>query len=134
MYFSDELSRSDCNGSALISAYRWRNIRALIYELEELMNKRYAQNSERKVWWAVKTNSQWRLHSMEMDNCDPRIFCSDVHDVKTLDKGSFAFALCKFITEVIKVNGEEYPPNMLKELVYCIQMYLHFRRVFFSSH
>ena len=58
-----------------------------------------------------------------------KFFCSDMHDVKTLDKGSFVFALCKFITEVMKVNGEEYP-NTLKELVYCIQMYLHSRKVF----
>ena len=27
-------------------------------ELEEVMNKRYAQNSERKVQWAMKTYSQ----------------------------------------------------------------------------
>ena len=28
------------------------------------------------------------------------------------------------------MNGEDYPPNMLKELIYCIQMFLHSKRVF----
>ena len=38
--------------------------------------------------------------------------------------------MCNFITEVIKVNREDYPLNTLKELVYCIQMFLHAKRVF----
>ena len=38
--------------------------------------------------------------------------------------------MCIFITKVIKVNREDYPPNTVKELVYCIQMFLHAKRVF----
>ena len=88
------------------------------------MNKWYAQNSKRKVRWAVKTYSQWRLHAIDTQNFDPRLYASDVHNMNAWDKASFTFSLCKFITEVIKVNREEYPLNILKELIYCIQMYL----------
>ena len=45
----------------------------------------------------------------------------------------FCVAFCKFITEVIKVNGEEYPPNTLKEMIYCIQMFLHAKRIFWFT-
>ena len=66
----------------------------------------------------------------DSEGCDPRLFASDLHDTKFVDKALFAFSMCNFITEVIKLNGEDYPPNMLKELVYLIQMFLHAKRVF----
>ena len=95
-------------------------------ELEDLMSNWYATSSEKTVKWAVKNYADWRLHSIgDGGNCDLKLFSADIHDVKSLDKVSFAFCMCKFIMEVIKVNGEVYPPNTLKELVYCIQMFLH---------
>ena len=100
-------------------------------ELEELMTKMYAATSEKKVKWAVKTYSDWGYHAIGYGSeCDSRLLCACVHDVNTLDKVSFAFSMCKFLTEVIKVNREDYPPNMLKELVFCIQMFLNTKRVF----
>ena len=92
------------------------------------MSKRYAA---KRVKWAVKNYTEWRQHAIGDDaDCNPRLFSADIHDVKSLDKVSFAFAVCKFITEVIKLNVEGYPPNTLKELVYCIQMFLHAKQVF----
>ena len=67
---------------------------------------------------------------MDTQDFDPRLNASDVHNVNTLDKASFVFSLCKFIIQVIKVNREEYPTNTFKELVYCIQMYLHSCHIF----
>ena len=99
-------------------------------DLEELMQNRYSRNSEKKVHWAFKAYSKWRLHAMDTKGFDQRLTNANVHDVKTLIKTDYAFALCKFITEVIKVNGDEYPPNTLKELVYSIQMFVHVKRVF----
>ena len=100
-------------------------------ELEELMTKKYAVTSERNVKWAVKNYSQWRVDAIgDGTCCDPRLLDADKHSTKNLEKASFAFAMCKFITRVIKVNGEDYPLNTLKELVYCIQMFLHMKRVF----
>ena len=33
--------------------------------------------------------------------------------------------MSRFIREIKKINGEEYPPNTIRELVIMIQMYLH---------
>ena len=36
-----------------------------------------------------------------------------------------SYALCHFVREIRKVNGSEYPPNTIRELVIMIQMYLN---------
>ena len=43
----------------------------------------------------------------------------------TFNKSDLAFALSYFIREIKKLNGQEYPPNTLKEIVVMLQMYLH---------
>ena len=50
------------------------------------MEKRYASNSEKKIWWAVKTYTQWRLHAMAQDYSNERPIKADLHDAKNLDK------------------------------------------------
>ena len=67
---------------------------------------------------------------MSQDNFDGSLVDADIHSAKILKKPCFAFALCKFITEVIKVNGKRHPPNTLKEMVYCRQMFLHTKCIF----
>ena len=67
---------------------------------------------------------------MNMECSNDRLANADIHSVNTLDKRALCFSLSKFVTEVIKVNREDYPPNTLKELIYSIQMYLHSKRVF----
>ena len=38
--------------------------------------------------------------------------------------------MCKFVIKVPKHNGEDYPPNSLKGMVYAIQFYLHSNLVY----
>ena len=97
------------------------------------MKKRYADSSEKKVQRAVKKYAEWRLNAMENQpktGVDERFERADIHNFANLDKKAFAFSLCHFVTEVLKVNWEEYPPNTLKELVFCLQMYLHANHLF----
>ena len=101
-----------------------------LQELEKLMETCYAENSEWKVRWAVKMYSERRLHALNMECSDDHLANADIHNVNTLDKSALCFSLSKFVTEVIKVNREDYPPNTLKELIYSIRMYLHSKRVF----
>ena len=39
---------------------------------------------------------------------------SDLLKPKELEKSDFCNAMCKFVTEVRKHDGSEYPPNSLK--------------------
>ena len=43
----------------------------------------------------------------------------------TFSKYDLAYSLCRFVREVRKLNGEEHPPNTLREMVVMIQMFLH---------
>ena len=66
-------------------------------------------------------------------NCDEQIKLSDLDgDCSTLVKASLCFSLCRFITEVQKENGRDYPPNSLRGLLYMIQMHLQEHRIFWK--
>ncbi len=42
----------------------------------------------------------------------------------TLEESSVCSALCHFITEVQKLDGSDFPPKTLHEIIICIQMLL----------
>ena len=48
----------------------------------------------------------------------------DLEDKATITAESLKFALCRFITEVKKVNGEEFPGKMLYHILICVQFHL----------
>ena len=83
--------------------------------------KQYAENSEKKVKWTVKSYTDWRHNAMASDvNSDQGFHSADLHSLKSLDKVASGFIVCKFITEVVKINSDEYPPNTIKELIFCL--------------
>ena len=47
-------------------------------------------------------------------------------------KSNLSSALCRFITEVQKVDESEYPPNSLRDLVYGIQMHLETQKFYWK--
>ena len=49
-----------------------------------------------------------------------------------LEKRNLCYGLCQFITEITKVNGEDYPPKTIYEIVICVQMYLESKGYFFK--
>ena len=53
---------------------------------------------------------------------------SDIHcnldDVNSITVESLIFALCHFITEVKKLDGSDFPPKTLYEIVVCVQFLL----------
>lgn len=49
-----------------------------------------------------------------------------------LDKKSVCYSLCRFITEITKVNGEDYLPKTIYEMVSCVQMYLESKGHYFK--
>ena len=40
-------------------------------------------------------------------------------------KKDMVYTICRFVREVRKLDGTEYPPNTIREIVIMIQMYLH---------
>ena len=87
--------------------------------------KNYAKHSNRKVRWACKGYNDWRDACIETnpDGCDKDIQRSDLQNPRELDKTMFCSVLCKFVTEVKSNRGEGYPPNTIREIIACIQMF-----------
>ena len=77
----------------------------------------------------IEVLCQKKWISGEVDNC---ILLADIEGSEILVKQNFAYALCRYITEVQKDNGKEYPPNSLRDLLYCLQMYLETKRVYWK--
>ena len=48
----------------------------------------------------------------------------DLEDKSTITANSLKFALCRFITEVKKVNGEDFPGKTLYDIIVCVQFHL----------
>ena len=98
-------------------------------KLESMKVVEYAKNSQKKVDWATGVYRDWRNMAVTDPECDERIISADIDDVCSLEKPNLAYALCRFVTEIVKLNDQNYPPNTLREIVYCIQMYLCTKRV-----
>ena len=50
----------------------------------------------------------------------------------SFSKAELCFTLCRFVHEVKKLDGTEYPLNTLREIVICIQMFLNEYNVFWK--
>ena len=89
--------------------------------LKELSHKNFSDDTMRKVKWARKMYRDWRSYrqSLGMEN-----MALDLEDTATITPENLQFALCRFITEVKKVNGEDFPGKTLYDIIVCIQFHL----------
>ncbi len=99
-------------------------------DMEELAKRRFAANSERKIKWVLRVYGQWRAHRITKDDCDFRIIRSDLRFPSKLVKRYLAFSLSCFVTEIVKMSGEEYPPQTLYQMVICVQMMLESEKIY----
>ena len=93
-------------------------------QMDSMKTKNFAKNSGKCIKWSVKAYQDWRAEAMKDSKVDDRIVLSDLENPMMIVKRNLCFSLCQFITEVKKVEGQDYPPGSLKSLVYGIQMYL----------
>ena len=64
---------------------------------------------------------EWRAY--HHSNGYEHIAC-DLDDKSTITQESLIFAMARFITEVKKVDGSEFPGKTLYEIVICVQFHL----------
>ena len=98
--------------------------------IDEFSRKKFAKNSNNNINWAVNLFCQWRKNRLSK-------FCSDVEIVhchldclNQFSKADMCHSLARFIREVKRLDGKDYPPNTLRELIIMIQMYLHKNGIF----
>ena len=80
--------------------------------------------------WGIKTFKEWRRSKlMESGVVDVKLLEVDVDLVNSLTKEELSYALCKFIAEVTKKDGTDYPGKTLYELIVSIQKYLNQKNI-----
>ena len=99
-------------------------------KINNLSNKQFAEQSRRKIRWAVNLYCQWRLNRMNDSCCPSQISRANLDFVFAVQQEDLAYSLARFLREVKRVDGKDYPPNTLRELVIMIQMFLHEKGIF----
>ena len=89
----------------------------------------FSEETLKQVCWVRKMYHEWRSYR----NSQGLAFIAcDLEHKATITAESLKFALCRFITEVKKIDGHEFPGKMLNHLVVCIQFHLECLRFAFK--
>ena len=90
-------------------------------DLAELTHKNFSSETMRQIRWVRKMYREWchHHHSSGLQ----RVQC-DLEDKATITAASLKFALCCFIMEIKKVNGDDFPGKTPYHIIVCIQFHL----------
>ena len=93
--------------------------------INDLSRKQFAPESKCKIRWAVNMYNEWRRSRISVIGCPSQTVDANLEMLHSFTPSQLGYALCRFVTEVRRLDGKEYPPNTIRELVICIQMFLH---------
>ena len=74
--------------------------------INQLKEMRVKPNTQMNVNWAVAAYNRWRNERLESNEYDYAIHSADINNPASLQKMNLVQALCYFIPEITKVNGE----------------------------
>ena len=86
-----------------------------------LSYKNFSDETMKQIRWVCKMYHEWRSHRQGFGLQE--IVCN-LEDKATITVASLKFALCRFITEVKKFDGSDFPGKTLYHIVICIQFHL----------
>ena len=90
--------------------------------MEGLAHKNYSPDTMKKVRWVTKMYRDWRTYRDSLAKSEKIVW--DLDDKNSITKESLIYAMSRFITEVKKVDGSDYPGKTLYEIVICVQFHL----------
>jgi hypothetical protein len=99
-----------------------------------MSTKHFAKRTDTKIRWALNRYLLWWNHRTSEPDCDPQIkatnleFCDDLQGKKT----AVCYTLQRFITEIKKQDGNDYPGQSLYELVIMLQFQLEKKKMYWK--
>lgn len=85
----------------------------------------YAKSTESKCRWAVRLFNDWKSAWNEIIIREPSRNLSMIRaELLEMTKDELCYARSRFIPEVKKQSGDDYPAETLYEIVISIQLYL----------
>ena len=90
-------------------------------DLIDLSHKNFSAETMKQVRWVRKMYREWRQFRNSQGFAT--MHC-DLEDKAMITAESLKYAMCRFITEVKKVNGQDFPGKTLYHIVVCVQFHL----------
>ena len=90
-------------------------------DLDDLSHKNFSPDTLKKVKWVTKMYRDWR-NFRESDPNLESIKC-DLDDVRTITEENANYALVRFLTEVKKLDGSDFPGRTLYDILVCVQFH-----------
>ena len=81
------------------------------------------------MYWGVNPYNDWREERLRTFNYDYPIYMADLNKLESLTKENFEYAMVRFIPEVTKIKGGNYPGSMLYQMCTSIQKYLNVNKI-----
>ncbi len=85
---------------------------------------------DKKLRWAVNMYESWRDQRNRVPDYCP--ITASLSDMSTVNKTNLSYGMVHFLSEVLKVNSEEFPAKTLYEITVCIQMYMESQGVHYK--
>ena len=99
--------------------------------IDNMSRKQFALKTKSKMKWVVNLYSEWRKSRIGLVGCAPQILNANL-DTFVFSKYDLCYSMARFIREVRKLDGSEYPLNTVRDLVLMIQMHLHENNIFWK--
>ena len=93
-----------------------------VASLQRLTQKNFSDETMKKITWVFNMYQDWMNYRNSLGNLT-KVTC-DLSDVSTINVNSLSFGLCRFLTEVKKLDGSEFPPKTLYDMLMCVQFFL----------
>ena len=91
-------------------------------DLKDLGHKNFSPETMKKVNWVFNMFRDWRNYrnnSNELENVE-----CDLDEVRRITKENLIHAVVRFLTEVKKIDGSDFPGKTLYKILICIQFHL----------
>ena len=91
-------------------------------EFNDLGFKNFSPETMKKVRWVKKMFTEWRNYRNSISRGE--IIFLDFDNIPTITEENVIYAVTRFITEIKKLDGTDFPPKTLYDIVICIQFLL----------
>ena len=88
-------------------------------DLNAMSQKKFGDETYKKMRWVLKMYNDWRNFRNSEGHLN-KIDCN-LEDSTTITTESLVYALCRFLTEVKKLDGTEFPGRTLYDILICVQ-------------
>lgn len=90
--------------------------------LLKLSRKQFASETDKKIRWVVNMYGEWCKYRNSVPGFD--IIKLDLMNVATITKANLVYAATRFLAEVKKMDGSDFPPKTLYEILVTLQFHL----------